>query len=160
MPTIDITIQGLIFPLDVKYAEGHVLTAAEANALNSARNDSIRNNMAPRIKTAQESGLTPEQIREMYDTYVASFAFTSRPAKRQPADKVKQKAYELAERRIRALLAQKTELKPWDQYTEDQQEILIIKLLEKHPEINEEAKRQVETMKAQALAILNFDDAG
>jgi hypothetical protein len=60
----EITIQGVAFTVTQPYAEGHVVTEAEAKALNQTRSENIRNNMAKAVKDAKaEHGDTlPEDV--------------------------------------------------------------------------------------------------
>lgn len=50
----NLTISGVNFEAPFKYAEGHVLTAPEARALNQTRFENLRNNFAGRVKASQE----------------------------------------------------------------------------------------------------------
>jgi hypothetical protein len=49
MPTI--TIQGYEFPVHPRYKAGHTLSEPEAEALNQALWDNLRNNFTNKIKT-------------------------------------------------------------------------------------------------------------
>jgi hypothetical protein len=76
-----ITIQGLDFEVSTPYAEGHVITEAEAKALNQTRLENIRNNMARVIKTEQGDAETlPDGAYETLKTklaeYDAAYVFT------------------------------------------------------------------------------------
>lgn len=53
MPDKEITIQGVAFNVTQPYAEGHVVTEAEAKALNQTRSENVRNNMAKSVKDAK-----------------------------------------------------------------------------------------------------------
>src|SRR5262245_37189099 len=66
-----ITIVGVQFTLPVRYAEGHVLTAVEAGALNQAYFESIRNNLASKVKNGQVG-------QAEVDEYAAGFQFGGR----------------------------------------------------------------------------------
>lgn len=83
--TKTITIQGLNFEVSTPYEAGHVITDAEAKALNQTRLENIRNNMARFVKAEQaqtdEAELDPEAIERLqaklidYDTnYVFNLA--------------------------------------------------------------------------------------
>jgi len=84
--TKTITIQNLNFEVSTPYEAGHVITDAEAKALNQTRLENIRNNMARFVKAAQtEAGegveLSSETIASLqaklvdYDTnYVFNLA--------------------------------------------------------------------------------------
>lgn len=49
----EITIQGVVFNVSQPYAEGHVVTEAEAKALNQTRSENVRNNMSKAVKDAK-----------------------------------------------------------------------------------------------------------
>src|SRR5262245_36178272 len=66
-----ITIAGVQFTLPIGYAEGHVLTAGEAGALNQAYFESIRNNLASKVKNGQVG-------QAEVDEYAAGFQFGGR----------------------------------------------------------------------------------
>ena len=70
-PTQTITIAELQFTVPLRYAEGHVLTAGEANALNQTYLENCRNNLSGRAK---DGTLT----QEIVDQYAASYVFGQR----------------------------------------------------------------------------------
>lgn len=82
--TRSITINGLIFKIENKYAEGHVLTAAEAGALNQTRAEGLRNNFSKEVKKvvdalAAGTSASPEAIAELQsklDTYASGYEFS------------------------------------------------------------------------------------
>lgn len=53
MTTKEITIQGVPFNVSQPYEAGHVVTEAEAKALNQTRSENVRNNMAKAVKDAK-----------------------------------------------------------------------------------------------------------
>ena len=56
------------FTVSTPYAEGHVITAAEAKALNQVRAENIANNFRAKIKAAKEDG-TLDKVRADLATY-------------------------------------------------------------------------------------------
>lgn len=77
----EITIAGHTFAVLQPYAAGHVITEAEAKALNQVRAENIRNNMASKVKaafegTAKEGEPTEENIAQFVADYDASYEFT------------------------------------------------------------------------------------
>ena len=70
-PTQAITIAGARFTVPLRYAEGHVLTAGEANALNQTYLENCRNNLSGKAK---DGTLT----QEIVDQYAASYVFGQR----------------------------------------------------------------------------------
>ena len=80
-PTKEITIADHQFVVLQPYAAGHVITEAEAKALNQTRAENIRNNMAKRVKaaydgTAAEGEPTAENIVAFVTEYDANYEFT------------------------------------------------------------------------------------
>lgn len=55
-PTAPIVILDIAFDIRVPYSVGHVMTAAEAEALNTARTERIRNNFAKALKRRSADG--------------------------------------------------------------------------------------------------------
>lgn len=119
MPTItaetprkDITIAGSKFAIPEPYAEGHVLNANEANALNQTWAENIRNNMAEQVKVwlngKDADGDKPaieaigfDAAQEKIDEYVKTYAFGERrggarmdPIEREARNLVEAKAKE------------------------------------------------------------------
>lgn len=151
----DIKISGLIFDLEPRYAEGHQCTAAEANALNAQMRESVRNNFAQRIKAAREGGLDEATIREMYATYVANFSFSDKVPNRQPHNKVRQIAEEMAATMARQLLGQRG-LK-FEDFDKHRQAAMIERILRDRPQLLEEAQRQLDVKRQAAAAALGYD---
>ena len=77
----EITIAGQTFAVLQPYAAGHVITEAEAKALNQVRAENIRNNMASKVKaafdgTAKEGEPTQDTIAQFVADYDAAYEFT------------------------------------------------------------------------------------
>jgi hypothetical protein len=89
-----ITILGLRFNVQSPYSAGHVCTKGEARALNQKRLESIRNNLAAKVK---QGGLTQADG----DEYVASYQFGERSGGSRSRDPVEAEALELARRLVR-----------------------------------------------------------
>lgn len=70
------TINGLSFEVLQPYAEGHVLTEAEARALNQTRSENIGNNARAKIKEMQEAGTDFAEIAAYVADLDANYAFT------------------------------------------------------------------------------------
>ena len=68
-PRKDITIQKATYSIAMPFAEGHVCTQNEANALNQLLAENCRNNFSARFK----DGNVPSQ--EEFDAYVAGYQF-------------------------------------------------------------------------------------
>lgn len=77
----EITIAGATFAVSQPYAAGHVITEAEAKALNQVRAENVRNNTASKVKaalegTAKEGEPTKETIADYVAQYDADYVFT------------------------------------------------------------------------------------
>ena len=94
-PTQAITIAGSRFTVPVRYAEGHVLTAGEANALNQTYLENCRNNLSGKAK---DGTLT----QEIVDQYAASYVFGQRTGGFGPGDPVESMALTIARKRVKS----------------------------------------------------------
>lgn len=117
-----ITIQGLEFTIAAPYAVGHVITEAEAKALNQVRAENVRNNTATAVsKLKDEKGvkdaggkvtLSAEvlaEITKVVTDYDAAYVFTlaSVGGGKRTTDPVEAEAKKLAKAAIAAQLAAK-----------------------------------------------------
>ena len=97
-----ITIADHEFSVSQPYAEGHVVTEAEAKALNQVRAENIRNNMASKVKLAFGEAPTEEvnasTIEALVAEYDAAYVFTlaSVGAGKRPTDPVEVEAIKIA----------------------------------------------------------------
>lgn len=71
----DVTIEGLVFKIPSPFAEGHVVTANEAAALNQTFRENIRNNFASKAKSGKEAGTSPEALQADLDKYISEYEF-------------------------------------------------------------------------------------
>lgn len=168
VPTDDVSIQGLDFTYTTPYAEGSVLTKAEASQLNQVRGENLRNNFASKIKAkraeiekergegAEFSEEEVEAFKTAFAEYDASYVFSGIRQARGPVDPVKAKARKMAKETIEAALRAKN-IKPSD-LAEGKMDELIEKYLGSHPEVLEEAKAQVEKLKSAASDALGGVD--
>jgi hypothetical protein len=115
--TTPVTIAGEEFLAPRKYAAGHVLSAAEAQALNTALWDNLRANFSKRVKDQREAVQTAamasgngwasawqqelSRLREEFAAYAAGYAFASGPGK---GDAQGRMAKQLAESLVRTQL--------------------------------------------------------
>jgi hypothetical protein len=138
--------------IEQPYAAGQLLDEIGAHVLNTALYDNIKNNLrnkASKIKEAWEKanggaewpGLTPEQDAE-FKTFAAGYSLAIRAS--APTDPIEAEAHRIAktlvEDRIRAKGASPSH------YKEKMPEF-IKGVLEKRPDIFEEARRRVEARK-------------
>ena len=70
------TINGISFEISTPYSEGHVLTEAEAKALNQTRSENIGNNLRAKIKEMQEAGESEDAIAAIVAEKDAEYVFT------------------------------------------------------------------------------------
>ena len=95
----DITVKNKIYSIPTPFAEGHVCTQNEANALNQLLAENVRNNVAGKLKNGVEVS------QEDFDAYVASYDFGVRAVStKDPVEKIMR---ELVEAKINQQLASK-----------------------------------------------------
>lgn len=106
-----ITIQGFEFDVPSPFAEGHVLTAGQASALNQVFHENIRNNFAGKIKKKKEANETLDAavLQTEVTAYAESYEFGVRTSggTRAVADPVKREALNLAKETLKAALRSK-----------------------------------------------------
>lgn len=160
--TKEITIQGVTFAATQPYAEGHVVTEAEAKALNQVRAENLRNNFASKVKAAKgdAESLTDAQIAELsaeFAEYDASYVFTlaSVGGGKRETDPVAVEARRLAKAAIAAMLSDKgRKLKDIDK---DKLDAAIATLADSE-RIQKLAKKAVEDRRKAAEADLSSID--
>ena len=89
------TIQGLTFEVSQPFTEGHVVTEAEARALNQTRSENIGNNVRKRIKDLSETEISAEDLQaqaaeivaEVDGSYIFTLASVSAGAKLDPYER-------------------------------------------------------------------------
>lgn len=109
-----IVIQGFDFTIPAPYAEGAVLNANEASALNQLYAENVRNNSASRIKAAKEAaeaagaefsldtsmvgeGDDAITLRQAIEDYAANYEFGARrTSTKEPVDPVQREAQRIA----------------------------------------------------------------
>jgi hypothetical protein len=70
-----ITIQGQVFRVPIRYAAGHILNDGEASALNQTLHENLRNNFAKKVNEGQEAGVPLETLQQQLDDYANDYAF-------------------------------------------------------------------------------------
>lgn len=130
-------IGGHEFPLSQPYAEGHVLTAAEAYALNQARSEGVASGVR---KIVQEKGPAAAEEVAAYD---AAFTFDQRRRRgRTLIDPVEREARTIARDAIRQKLAETgRKLKDIDPATLN---ATVDKLVEENESIRELAQQRID----------------
>lgn len=162
-----ITVNDVKLVAPAPYAEGHVVSAGEAAALNQVYGENLRNNFAKRVKKAKDDWAAehageplPEHIindlQAQFTKYAEEYEFHGkRRSTRAPTDPIAKEAFKLAKAAILEKLREKNiatkdladgQLAEWTE-----------QLLAKEPGFREEAKRRVEASKAIASTALDLD---
>src|SRR6476646_11844528 len=71
----EITIQGQVFRVPLRYAAGHTLTEGEASALNQTLHENLRNNFAKKVNEGTEAGVPKETLQQQLDDYANDYQF-------------------------------------------------------------------------------------
>lgn len=95
-PRADITIQEHIVSVPCPFAEGHVLNAGEAAALNQVFHENIRNNVSKKIDAWEKNGTS---VQAGVDAYITEYEFGVR--KTGPRDPVHAMAVEIAIEKVK-----------------------------------------------------------
>ena len=108
----EISIAGEVFVVSAPYAEGHLLTAAEAKVLNQTRAENIGNNFRKAVKDALAvEGGDLTKVRDELITYDAEYQFTLTNTARSPVDPIEAEAFAIARENVRAKIQAKGEFK-------------------------------------------------
>lgn len=166
--TKEITIAGHSFPVSQPYAAGHVITEAEAKALNQVRAENVRNNTASKVKAAMEGTQkdgepTKDNIAEFVAKYDAEYVFTlaSVGGGRKPTDPVEVEALKMA----RAIFSDWATSKKLtvkavrEKIGEEAYEAKIAEIAERE-EVVKEAKRRVASRQKAAESAMGDLDLG
>lgn len=163
MEVKEITIAGQSFNVRQPYAAGHVVTDAEAKALNQVRAENIRNNMATKVKTAfgdaPTEELNVETIGQIVAEYDAAYEFTlaSVGGGRKSADPVESEARKIATAILTQALRQKgTTLKAMRDRNADAIEAKIAEIAER-ADVVKQAKANVKAREAMQAGIGDLD---
>src|SRR5215475_14237367 len=70
-----ITIQGHVFRVPIRYAAGHTLNDGEAGALNQTLHENLRNNFASKVRDGIEAGVPLGTLQEQLDDYASDYQF-------------------------------------------------------------------------------------
>lgn len=163
MSTKEITIAGLVFSVLQPYAAGHVVTEAEAKALNQVRAENIRNNCASKVKaanegTAKEGEPTKDTIAAYVETYDKGYEFTlaSVGGGKRPTDPVEVEALKIARDQFAAFAAaKKLTVKVIREKIGEEAYQDKLAMLAERPENVKEAKRRVAERAKSAEAALD-----
>lgn len=169
----DIVVDGLTFQAELPYKEGHPLTAGEAVALNQTYSENLRNNFANRVKKAKASAKAtriqawhdagkegPEpnddtipademaKLQAAWDEYVTLYEFNGRRVSRPQGDPIDREARKMARAVITTHCKEQTPPVNTKDFTDERWDDLINQVLEKYPDIKEQARVRVEANKA------------
>lgn len=92
-----IVIKKVEYSIAQPFAEGHVCTANEANALNQLLVENCRNNFSSRIKDD-----APAPAQEDFDNYVAAYQFGVRSV--STSDPIEKEMRKIVENKLKAML--------------------------------------------------------
>jgi hypothetical protein len=145
-----ITIAGKTFNVPIRYEEGHELTAGEASALNQTYHENIRNNLAKKVKEAEEAGAFDHaQMQATVDQYANEYQFGVRVAGTGVTrDPVKSEAMRIAKKQLGEMLRKNG--KKIGDYEVAAINAAAQKLIDKDPQIMELARQRVEEQKSLA----------
>jgi len=148
MPQV-ITIAGKPYNVEPRYAEGHVINANEASALNQTLFENLRNNFAAKAKEGADQAA--------FDSYAASYQFGVRVGGRS-SDPVETEALNVAREQV------KTAIQNAGKKLSDYSAATITKAAEgllakpdKGPEIREIARQRVQIMQQNVATEVDSD---
>lgn len=102
-----ITIQGQIFRVPLRYAAGHTLSEGEAGALNQTYHENLRNNFANKVRDGVEAGIPLETLQQQLDDYASEYQFGARVGGGYRGDPVMTLAMNIAREMIRQAIKAK-----------------------------------------------------
>lgn len=141
------------------YAEGHILTALEAEKLNHVFADSIRTSLMAKIKRlAEEGSINASAASKEFQAYADAYSFTVR-APKAASDPIAKEANKIAKEQVLAAIRKKGG-NPAD-YSAEQISEYVAKVLHHKPEIRAEAERRVSSSRQLAGDLLSdlFNEA-
>lgn len=144
-PKTGFTIAGHMFQVAEPYAEGHVLTEGEADALNQTFRENVRNNLASDVTEAKKNGaIDLEALQKTIDDYANGYEFGVRGGGGgRIGDPVEQAAMEMARDMVRESIKAHPTHKLTNFKASDITEYAK-QVLEKNPQIRDAAKVKVE----------------
>ena len=145
-----ITIAGKPYNVEARFAEGHVLTANEASALNQTFFENLRNNFAGKAKEGADQAA--------FDEYAASYQFGVRTGGGGSRDPIEVEAMSIARDTVKDMIRKAG--KKLSDYSAAAISETAGKLLAhevKGPEIRELAKKRVAEMQSAAGQSVDLD---
>jgi hypothetical protein len=145
MSHTEITIAGETHRVIQPYEEGHVLSVAEAQALNQTYAENIRNNMAPKLKAHKDAGTYDADLfQSEVDAYTETYVFGFRPSR--TGDPVMREALAIAKEKVLTAIANAGRKKT--DYTSEAITAKAHETVAKYPAILAEAKERVARSKS------------
>lgn len=148
----EITIQGEVFRVPVRYKAGHQLNDGEAGALNQTYHENLRNNFAKRVSEGVEAGVPKETIQQQLDDYANDYQFGVRASGGgYRGDPVMTLAMNIAREMVRgAIKAKGLDLEQWPASRVSQAAKALIDSQGEEGKIVATARKQVEAEKEAA----------
>ena len=109
-PNLSLRVHGHLYHVQTKYAEGYVLNANEARALEQLRIRHVQAAFRLFAQRARAKGRVPTQ--EDLDLLAATFAFPEALYKRRQVPPVDKKELELATQAVKELIKEKYQIEP------------------------------------------------
>lgn len=157
MAETTLTVNGRYFQLELPYSAGMTINAGEANALNSAYKDGVRNRFAPKLKALEQARVSDEDIDAEFRAAAADFSFNPIPGRRRSVDKVTEMTHQLAVEFCRAAALRAKVPIDWNALSTDQQEAMVVRALSLNPQLREEAERRL-TAITETMVEISFED--
>lgn len=139
---------GIAINVPQPYAEGHVLSALEADKLNHVLADSIRTSLMSKLKRLPDADAA---VGADFQSYADSYSFVVRSPK-STVDPITKEAMKIAKEQVFAAIRRKGG-NPTD-YSADQIAEYVSKVLQHKPEIMDEAKRRINSSREMASDLL------
>jgi len=138
-----ITIANVEYSIPQPFAEGHVCTANEANALNQLLAENCRNNFAEKVKKAEDVKPTQEE----FEAYVAGYEFGVRSVSTK--DPIEKEIRKIVEASLAKFLAAKGLSK--SKMPKEEYEKVVADTIEKNYEKLRQQAASIIEMRSQSL---------
>ena len=153
----EITISEVVLKVIQPYAEGHVLSASEANVLNQTLAENLRNNFAGVVKEAKEAAGGADKVdlsalQKELNEYTKEYEFGARRSAGVAVSPVDKIALRMAKEAVRKALV-KAQKDP-KAYTPEQISEMAQKAVDTNPRFREEAQKEHDARKAAAAELI------
>jgi hypothetical protein len=150
MPTKTLTIYDIDFQVEQPYAEGHVINAHEARALNQTRGENISNNFRSEVKKVTDLAEGPDReakiadLKKRFAEYEADYSFATGGGR--ISDPIERRARQMIKDAFKEHLAASGR-----KISDVPEDVLEQKIVENlTPELLAEAKKRLDAEKKQA----------